>query len=109
MSSALPDYEEITSQLKLIETNRRALALLVQQQARFGSIFVPIYILLDIEQRRTNIRGVKATLRGWDVTVEELPEDEEVLSSSASASHQAGAMLNVVADLASVPADCCSL
>jgi hypothetical protein len=100
----LPDSDKITGQLQLLATNRRTLALLIQQQARFGESYVPTHILLDIEQRRTEIRRIKATLRDWDEEVEELPEDEEVPLSNASASQQAGAMLNVMADLANVPA-----
>lgn len=100
----MPDSEEIARQLQLLETNRRALALLIQQQARFGASYVPIHILLDIEQRHIDIRAIKAALREWAIAIEDLPDDDAYArGTSASASEQAGLGLAAMADLISMP------
>jgi hypothetical protein len=99
----LPNSEEIAGQLQLLATNRRQLAVLIQQQAKFGA-YVPPYVVLSIEETRAEIRRVKAVLREWSVEIENLPDDNALLpTTSASASEQASRGLTAMADLISAP------
>jgi hypothetical protein len=70
----LPDSEEITGQLQILATNRRTLAVLIQQQAQFGALYAPPYLVLGIEEKRAAIERVKTTLRGLGAVVDDLPK-----------------------------------
>jgi hypothetical protein len=101
----MTEQEQIDQQKTLLETHRRTLRYVLIEQAKLGSGYVPPQIRHSIYEARAAIRHCKAALHAWGVAVEDHPDDEEASPpSSASASQQAGAMLNVVADLASVPA-----
>jgi hypothetical protein len=95
----MPSQEEIDKQLKLLATYRRRLAHNVEQQAKLG-IPVPFSLVEDIRETRAEIRRIKATLRGWEIAIEDLPDDMEAPADSpTSASEQAGAGLTAMAEL----------
>lgn len=99
----MPDSEEITRQQQLLATNRRTLAVLIQQQSKLGA-YVPAYVVLSIEDARAEIQRVKDVLRAWGTEVEDHPNDEShTPTTSASASEQASLGLTAMADLISVP------
>ena len=46
----MPGSDDIAEQQKILEMHRRALALLLEQHAQFGALYVPPYIVFGIEQ-----------------------------------------------------------
>lgn len=99
----MPGPDEIAEQQKILETHRRALALLLEQHAQFGALYVPPYIVFGIEQHRAEIQRIKAELRACNLAVEDRPGDEGPTPSVAAASEQARAGLTALADLAGAP------
>ena len=93
----MPDADDIDNQLKLLATHRRQLAILIQQQTKFGA-FVPAYVVLSIEETRAEILRIKTALREWSVEIENLPDDEAP-PETGSLSRQAGAGIDALIDL----------
>jgi hypothetical protein len=97
----LPDADDIDNQLKLLATHRRQLAVLVQQQTKFGA-YVPAYVVLSIEETRAEIQRVKTVLREWSVEIESLPDDRAP-PERISLSRQAGAGIDALIELIRSP------
>src|SRR5687768_15667306 len=74
----MPSQEEIADQQELLTAYRRTLAQYRKQEALSGEAFVPPAVTNGIQEARAEIRRVKATLRGWDVAVDDHPDDEEL-------------------------------
>jgi serine/threonine protein kinase len=68
--------EEIDQQLQLLETHRRRLKVLLQQEARLGSAFTPPGVITDIGEACAEINRIKVVLRGWGIQVADMPDDE---------------------------------
>jgi hypothetical protein len=71
----MTSQDDIAHQQTLLKTYRARLKILLNQQATFGA-FVPPYILLEINDVRTQIRHIKSSLRGRNVSVEDFSGDE---------------------------------
>lgn len=69
--------EEIEQQLALLTMYRRTLSLYLQQRAKLGSAFMPPGVAHGIAEARADIARVKGILRGWGVTVDNHPDDDE--------------------------------
>jgi len=72
----MPSQEDIDVQQELLATHRRNLSNYLRQQARIGVDYVPPAILNGIQDARDNIRRIKKVLRGWNIRVEDHPNDE---------------------------------
>ncbi len=58
-------------------TYRRTLAHLLRQAAQYGGVlYAPPQVAPGIDEARSNIRRIKATLRDNDVRVSDSPDDE---------------------------------
>lgn len=77
--------EQIKQQQVMLRNHRDTLASLLQQQAIFGTAYTPPSVIHGIREARENIARIKQILRGWGVTVEDLPDDGDV---------EPGALLN---------------
>jgi hypothetical protein len=95
----VPSSDDIAGQSELLVTHRRTLALLLQQHAQFGILYVPPYVVHAIEQTRAEIQRVKAVLLDWGVAVEDHPDD----APPVTAVEQAGAALKTMAGLMHAP------
>jgi len=80
------DQETITQQLQQLASLRQRLALLLQQQAKLGA-YTPPYVLIDIQEAQSAIRGIKEHLRAADVAVEDEPNDDVIPTAGAVPSH----------------------
>ena len=74
----MPSPQAIAQSQERLATHRATLATLLTQQANHTRAFVPPAIESGIREARTAIAHLKATLRGWGVSVEDLPDDEDV-------------------------------
>jgi WD40 repeat protein len=73
----MPLQDDIDNQQQLLTTYRRTLAVYLQQLAQLGgSAFAPPGVLNGIDEVREQIRRCKATLRSWNVAVEDHPNDD---------------------------------
>ncbi|MFN8501208.1 hypothetical protein [Kouleothrix sp.] len=81
----MPSQEEITTQLELLRTNRRTLAYGLEQLGRFGPSYTPPNVRADIDDARAAIGRIKQTLRGWQVAVDDLPDDAPAASAASAA------------------------
>ena len=73
-----PTAETIRQQQSLLATHRRTLAILLSQRSQHTSAFAPPSVAHGIAEARTQIRQIKATLRGWGVSVDDEPADTEL-------------------------------
>src|SRR6266545_1378766 len=80
------DQETINAQLAQLASHRQRLALLLQQQAKLGA-YTPPYVLIDIQEAQSAIRGIKEHLRAADVAVEDEPNDDVIPTAGAVPSH----------------------
>jgi hypothetical protein len=80
----MPGQEDINHQLKLLQTYRDNLRHALNQQAHFGAL-TPAMVINDIRDTRQNIRSIKATLKKWGVSFEDLEIDEEQSAPPAAA------------------------
>lgn len=86
----MPSPEDIENQQNLLATYRRTLAHLLDQAAQFsGEVFAPPQNANAIHEARQKIRQIKATLRSWNVTVDDLPDDEKVIHRPLTPSSEA--------------------
>jgi eukaryotic-like serine/threonine-protein kinase len=69
------DQESINAQLAQLASHRQRLALLLEQQAKFGA-YTPPYVLIDIQEAQSSIRRIKDQLRADRVRVEDEPNDD---------------------------------
>jgi hypothetical protein len=72
----MPSEQDIQHQQELLLIHRNHLAEAVKQQAIFGAALTPQQILARISEERSNVRRIKTILRSWEVSVEDLPDDE---------------------------------
>jgi hypothetical protein len=72
----MPSEEDIAQQQKLLAQYRSNLKHLLHQQAQLGLALTPIGIINSIAIERQNIGRVKGILRGWNLAVENHPDDE---------------------------------
>jgi hypothetical protein len=70
-----PDQEEIDQQIEQLAVYRRRLAFHLRQEATLGGT-APFSLVEEIRTAREYIRSIKQTLRGWNVAVEDSPNDE---------------------------------
>lgn len=75
--NAMPSSEDIVQQQKLLEINRRNLALYLKQQASLGSAYMPPGVANGIHDSRSEIQRIKGILRNWHVPFEDHPDDNE--------------------------------
>jgi hypothetical protein len=82
----MPSEEHIAIQWDLLMVHRRTLAAYLKQQALAGGVqATPVGVTNGIAETRASIARIKGILRGWGVTVEDQPDDEELPSASESA------------------------
>lgn len=77
----MPDEESIRNQQARLAAFRRTLAARLDQQALLGKARAPADLANDIREARDNIRRIKAILRGWDVAVDDDPDDDEPIEA----------------------------
>ncbi len=78
----MPSHEEIAGQENLLAEHRRTLAHYIRQQAQHSTAYAPPMISTGIREARVSINRIKATLRGWNIQIEDHPDDEEQLSQA---------------------------
>jgi hypothetical protein len=70
---------EIAGYRDLLKIHRRNLEVYLEQLEQFGEGLAPPVVIHSIQDNRSEIQHIKAILRGWNITVEDLPgEDEEL-------------------------------
>ncbi len=67
--------EEIFEQQELLQVHRRTLQAYLLQQATLGEMYIPPSVVHGINEARTSIKRIKATLRSLGVDVENYPDD----------------------------------
>ncbi len=72
----MPNQDEIDQPIQRLQAHRRTLAVLLRQRASLGADYAPPGIANGIEEARAEIRRLKEVLRSWNVSVEDLPDDE---------------------------------
>jgi hypothetical protein len=72
----MPSEEDIQDQQKLLATHRRTLAHYLQREALVSKAHLPPEVAAGIIEARAQIKRTKAILRRWDVSVEDLPDDD---------------------------------
>jgi hypothetical protein len=78
----MPDNDEIQAQQKLLRAYRRILAEYFEQSHLWDAQELPVPIRNSMSYLQGNIREIKATLRAWNVPVEDQPGDEEELPAN---------------------------
>jgi len=71
----MPSQEDIRHQQTLLEIHRRNLAQYIKQQGLIGEAFAPPMIVNGIRESRENIQRIKGILRGWNVSIDDLPDE----------------------------------
>jgi hypothetical protein len=69
--------EEIAEQQQLLATYRRTLAIYLKQRAEIGHAYSPPAVINGIDDTRSHIRRIKATLSAAGVAVPRDPDDDE--------------------------------
>lgn len=67
--------EQIAQQQERLTTFRRQLADLLLQEAKFGSVYTPSYVMTGMREARDKIRHTKQTLRDLGAAVDDHPDD----------------------------------
>jgi hypothetical protein len=91
----MPTQDEILHQKTLLATHRRTLAHYLKQQAALGEAFAPPAVAFGITETRDNIRRIKSILRGWNVQVDDHPDDGDEVQEPTP-SEQAQTLPNTV-------------
>jgi hypothetical protein len=73
--------EEIAEQQKLLATYRRTLAIYLKQRAMIGQAYSPPALITGIEETRSNIKRIKATLKAGGTVVPDDPDDESTTAT----------------------------
>ncbi len=68
--------DEIQHQRELLKIHRRNLATYLAQQKQLPIGQSPPILVNSLDHIRSEIQRIKAILRGWRVTVDDLPEEE---------------------------------
>lgn len=72
----MPTQDDIVEQQQLLDAHRRTLAAYLKQQALVGGAqATPVAVTHGIAEARASIARVKRILRGWNVAVEDHPDD----------------------------------
>lgn len=71
----MPSQEEIDDQKELLAEYRRTLSYYLRQQAQHSIAYTPPVVDSGIREMRANIDRIKVVLRGWEVEVEDQPND----------------------------------
>ncbi|HEX9372247.1 MAG TPA: hypothetical protein VF897_14625 [Roseiflexaceae bacterium] len=79
----MPTDDDIAAQQALLRAHRQTLGLLLMQQAQIGAAYTPPAIANGIRAARDAIMQAKSALRGWGVSVEDLPDDADVPGAPA--------------------------
>jgi tetratricopeptide (TPR) repeat protein len=91
----MPTLDEIDQQQELLRDHRQTLAILLQQQdTQDGKVYVQLEAAKAIQDAREGISKCKATLREWNVAIEDLPDDA---LTRATSSMQWAAVWRIVA------------
>ncbi len=94
------EVDVIEQQQSLLQTHRNRLGVLLEQHARFGSSYVPAYIVQDIVEAQISIQRIKAYLQTNGVEVDDEPNDAQFLKLDARPSlPSARTALDILADL----------
>jgi hypothetical protein len=101
---SMTDREHVSQQLAILKEHRRKLAVLLKQKAIFG-VYVPHYMISDIDEARVGIRHCKEALRSWGETVQDHLDDDEPIDQLmlSSASEKAGIGFETMANLLDAP------
>lgn len=75
----MPSQDDIDHQQRLLHEHRATLQHSLEQRAQFSAGYVPAQLARTIAQSRAGIAACKQALRSWQVEVEDLPGDVEVL------------------------------
>jgi hypothetical protein len=67
---------EVESQRQLLQIHRTNLSLYLKQQAQYDPDEAPPIVIHSLNLNRNAIQRIKAILRGWGVSVDDLPEEE---------------------------------
>jgi hypothetical protein len=73
----VPSEEEIEQQRKLLAAHRQSLAIYLEQRALHGTAYAPPSVIHGIHNARKGIQQAKATLRKWNIEVDDQPDDVE--------------------------------
>jgi hypothetical protein len=73
----MPSQEDINAQQQLLSTNRQNLQLYLRQRDTMSRAHVTPVVANGILEAQQNIRRIKVVLRQWDVSVEDLPDDDD--------------------------------
>jgi hypothetical protein len=68
---------EVAHHRNLLKIHRTNLELALRQQELFGERDIPPRVIYTLQNTRSEIQRIKAILRGWNIAVEDLPEEEE--------------------------------
>jgi hypothetical protein len=77
----MPSQEDVEDQQELLAINRRNLHLYLKQRDQQGGLHTTAVVVNSIIEARTNIKRIKSTLRAWSIRVDDLPDDDEVVSA----------------------------
>lgn len=76
--------EEVDQQKQRLIIHRQNLAHYLKQMAQSGTTYTRPDVIHGIQEARNGIKNIKATLRGWNIIVEDYPDDEDNVSSKIS-------------------------
>jgi hypothetical protein len=65
--------DQIAHERELLKIHRQTLVIEREQKAQFDERDVPSHLVRTIQERLHAIKRIKAMLRGWNVSVEDLP------------------------------------
>jgi hypothetical protein len=82
----MDDRDTINAQLTLLSTYRATLAIYIRQRAAFGFAHTPPVVVTSIVECREQIRRIKTYLRSQQVSLEDLPDDDEHAAERARSS-----------------------
>src|SRR5215217_4753713 len=80
----MPSQEDIAGQQRLLQLYRRTLQIYLEQQAKFGEVFVPPHLIHGIDDARAHIQRIKSNLRAWEIPFEDHPDDQATSDKSIS-------------------------
>ncbi len=92
----MASQEDIVDQQTQLATYRGNLKILLRQASKFGGEEdAPLHIINGIRDTRENIRRIKQNLHGWDVKVDDLPDETppalaNAVAGSSTAPYPAG-------------------
>lgn len=76
-AGTMPTQADIDQQRQLLDTHRATLAHYLRQRAQLSTAHEPPAVANGIADTRAAIQRCKATLRGWNVAVEDLPDERD--------------------------------